>query len=734
MKKSRTYLIKILSLVFALCFLLSSCATSVDTLRVKYAEFKSVTPTYSGDGYHKLDGTTYKTICKSGLIELLFDTKTKTIAIRDTNTDMIWATLPSTSVKKEIASSAVEIKLSNGGDTVYTLNSQDNAVNFGNVEATTSEKAVTVKYSLALDAETGKKNVADLENKEIRADVTVVYALKDGALYVNMSMNNVSLPEGVYIENVSLLNNFGAYETSGENDYIFVPDGSGALIMTGVEDDNFSPVSLSVYGNNGAVKTVSDKSNCVVGAFGMKRDESAFLCIVENGDTIAKINAFRNDEENLNSVYASFNTTDIHLEQAKNKVAKTYGYEYANEITLCYRFLSGKSATYSGMATALRENLIRNSVLSSKTVDVSGKSIPLVVALQGGYVDSDNDYITLSTYDQALSLMTLLKAKGINNSYLRYNGITKNANNGSLNDYDNFAKSLGSAKDFQKLYSYLSSQTISLFIDTDILTFKYKSSQTAKNVVGDKQKLSLDSSAFPKPTTNQGFLRLSLFENRIENILKASENMSFDGYALNDLGSYLYSDYSSEFFSRESAKLIISTQASVLSSAKLLMVDTGNIYAVKSADVISNIPMSPTANQESSAYVGIPFIQLTIHGISEYSAKGINTNDNMANAFLKAIEYGCIPSVEWYCTKYNDELDKKYYYDSNINDIVAYYEKANELLGDIRDARMTSHYKVQDGVFCTEYNNSTKIYVNYTSQPVSVNGVTIDSMDCMKIS
>ena len=734
MKKSRTYLIKILSLTFALCFLLSSCVSSVDTLKVKFAEFKSVAPSYSGDDYHKLDTTSYKTICRSGLIELLFDAKTKTIAIHDTNTDMIWATLPSTSVKKEIASSAIEIKLSNGGDTVYTLNSQDNSVNFGNVEATTSEKSVTVKYSLALDGETGKKPISELKNKEIRADITVTYALKDGALYVNMSMNNALLPEGVFLESVSLLNSFGAYEYSGENDYIFVPDGSGALIMTGVEDDNFSPVSLSVYGNDGAVKSVGEKSNCVVGAFGMKRDESAFLCIIENGDTIAKINALRTDEENLNSVFASFNTTDIHSEHEKNKIAKTYGYEYENEITLCYRFLSGKSATYSGMATALRENLIRNSILSSKTVDVESKSIPLIVSLQGGYIDSNDNYIALSTYEQALSLMTLLKAKGINSSYLRYNSLYKTANNGSTENFGKFAKSLGSSKDYDKLYSYLTNQKISLFIDTDILTFKYKSSQTAKSVTGDKQKLALDNSAFPRPTTNQGFLKMSLFEDRIENILKSSETMSFDGYALNDMGSYLYSDYSKDFYSRASAKLTISTQATVLSSAKKLMIDTGNIYSVKTADIISNIPMTPSANKESSAYVGIPFIQLTLHGITEYCGAGINTADNMLTAFLKSVEYGCLPSVEWYCTKYTDELNKTYYYDSNINEIVTYYNKANELFSDIRDARMTAHYKVQDGVYCTEYNNSTKIYVNYTSQPITINGVTVNSLDCMKIS
>lgn len=734
MKNSRNHFIKILSITFALCFLLSSCSGVVDTFTVKFAEFKTSASAYAGDEYHKVDNAAYKTICKSGLIELLFDEKTQTVAIHDTNTDEIWSSLPSKSVTKQISTHAIEVFLSNGTETVYTLNSQDNAVNFGNVSHTTSASGISVKYALALDEATGKANIETLTENQIRADITLTYTLKDGSLYVNMSMNNVKLPDGVYLEKVSLLNSFGAYEESGADDYIFVPDGSGALIMTGVADDSFKPVNLSVYGKDAAKESLTQKSQCLVGAFGIRRNESAFLCIIESGDEIAQISANRNSDTTLNNVYASFNITDIHTEQSGKNTAKTYGFEYKNEITLCYRFLSGKSATYSGMATALRENLIRNSVLSTQTVSSESKNIPLVVSLQGGYVNIDGKYVALSTYEQALSLMTLLKAKGVNNTYLRYNGIYKNANNASNVQYDTFAKELGNSESYAKLYEYLNSQKSSLFIDTDILSFKYKGSEGAKNVAGDKIKFTYGNTAFPNTNKPQALLKMSLFEDRIEDILFAGEKVSFDGYALNDIGSYLYSDYSRDFYSRTTSKISVSSQISVLSTSKLVMIDTGNIYSVKNADVISQIPMSPSQNAESSAYVGIPFIQMMLHGITEYSMTGINTFDNAKTAFLKSVEYGCLPSADWFCTPYTDELNSKYFYDNTINEIVSYYAKSNEFFSDLRDARMTAHYKVQDNVYCTEYNNSTKIYVNYSEQPVTVNGITIGALDCIKIS
>ena len=62
-------------------------------------------------------------------------------------------------------------------------------------------------------------------------------------------MNNLTLPDGIFLEDISILNNFGAYEKSGKDDYLFIPDGSGAILKTGVSDPDFSPISLAVYGN-----------------------------------------------------------------------------------------------------------------------------------------------------------------------------------------------------------------------------------------------------------------------------------------------------------------------------------------------------------------------------------------------------------------------------------------------------------------------------------------------------
>ncbi len=708
--------------------LLTSCTTSfgVDKTRVNSLEY--INADCSGDNMHKINEESYTSVCTSGFIELLFDEATATIAIRDNNTKKVWNTLVPDQIAKTTSASAVEIAISNGDGKIYTLNSQDNSVNFGNFSYTIGVDQVSVNYALSLTKEMGAKDISKVDKDEIRADLTVIYRVKDGSLYVNLNMNSLSLPKDVYLESVTLLNNFGAYEIGGENDYIFVPDGSGALMMTSQRDDATSNVKLSVYGENPVATKTRTESDCLLGAFGLKNGENAFLCIIEKGDAIAQINANRNSSEALNSVNASFATTEILTKETEKKTTRYYGYQYKGEIELCYRFLSGKSATYSGMATACRENLIRNSILPAKSLDATTDYIPLVVTLQAGCENEKGKYITLSNYQQALSLTTLLKAKGVNGIYLCYKGLYDTDRNTEFNE---FIKKLGNAYDYENLYNYINSQKFSLFIDTNLITTN--DSSNAKGIDG-KAVTSKTSSPLSSSTATQKFLKMETFEKKINTILDNSEKMLFDGYSLNDIGKYLYSDYSNNSYSKNQTQTEIFSQLPVLSTSQQMMIEHGNLYTLKGADVVSEIPVAPLAHKANTAYVGVPFIQMLIHGMMEYSTDPLNTAENPQDAFLKAVEYGCLPSAYWYCTEFDESNDRYYYYNNNINDIVAYYLKANGTLSTLRDSRMTSHEEIQSGVYCTEYDNSTKVYVNYTNSNVTIQGVVIGAKDCVTIT
>jgi hypothetical protein len=160
----------------------------------------------------------------------------------------------------------------------------------------------------------------------------------------------------------------------------------------------------------------------------------------------------------------------------------------------------------------------------------------------------------------------------------------------------------------------------------------------------------------------------------------------------------------------------------------------GNFYMLKNLDSVINIPLGTTVSQ-SGAYIAVPFVQLVLHGIVDYAGEPINTGINLEETLLKYVEYGACPHFEWNYEpiKGNAETDT-FYYDNTINAAAEFYAEANEALNDLRDARMTDHYEVEDGVYCTEYDTGARIYVNYTNDDFSTLGVVVGARDFLRVN
>ena len=174
--------------------------------------------------------------------------------------------------------------------------------------------------------------------------------------------------------------------------------------------------------------------------------------------------------------------------------------------------------------------------------------------------------------------------------------------------------------------------------------------------------------------------------------------------------------------------------ASTLSASHKLMVDTGNMYLLRDADVVADLP-STTQYAQTELYTAIPFLQMVLHGTVVYAHTPFNLTEDVQTAFLKAIEYGAIPSYRWYCNETGQvELDTKYHFEKQINKAAEQYAAANDAFQNLQDARMTAHGQVQDGVFYTEYNNNVLFYVNYNTVPVTVNSITIAPQSFLRVN
>ena len=675
-------------------------------------------------------------LAASGLIELYADKTTNSFSVVETTQQATWSALPAANDARtpNCPDAAVASLRVSGGTDIYLLNTQDHAVAFGKAGFSPQENGAVFTYDVFPDEKTAAKE--QLSKTDIGFRLHVSVTLQDGSMLVTCTHENLTGNPDARIESISLLNYFGAYNDRSEADYLLVPDGSGAIIRTAHFDESFEALTYDVYGSDPATNRPAAAA-ALIPAFGMKHGNTAVVSLITKGDAAASIHAVKAQASgDYNRVYPGFTVTPTAYDGSTLSVSNS---EMASEIELCYRFLSGKNATYAGLASACREQLIRNGMLSTKTVAV-GDYLPFCLTLTGAVRKHFGPLAytaALTTFEQANDMLVRMKNKGINNVNLRYTG----AFTGGTEQTD-IAKArlltrLGGSKGLQALHDYIANQKMSLYLDVDLLSgakglagsgaadlYKNPATFTPENSLADY---------LGEPRTPRSLRTFDQFSKLIVSVLSDTRYLAFSGFCLNDVGTLLYSDFSANGLLRDAAAERIRSAIPPLSTGRSTMAVGGNFYMLKNIDTIVDLPMKATAAQ-SGAYVSVPFVPLVLHGIVDYAGEAINTSTDLEETLLKYIEYGACPHFRWnYEPLVNNTQDDPYYYDNTINTAADFYARSNNALNDLRDARMTDHYAVADGVYCTEYDTGAMIYVNYTDSDYETLGVVVGARNFLRV-
>lgn len=640
-------------------------------------------------------------MAKSDMMELYFDKENCTVSVYDTASGKLWSSLPEKVSGEKTSAVAVTVLVKGNS---YTLSSQSDSVGFASALYEEKENGITVNYGFKRTLEDGTK---------INLFLPVSYTLSGGALSVEADCGKLygeNHDSDVIVTHIDILPYFGADRQAAEGDYILLPDGSGATVDLSENPKKFDSISLPLY-----------RDGVLLGAFGMKKGDSAFAVLMDEGEELAFVEAEKAlSKGGYNRVYGRFEITP-----AQNKEDEVFvcNEGYRGKIRLLYRFLSFGNADYIGMAGAVRELLIRNGYLLTEPSGERGAyPFNLSVVFQNYVTDSKGRSLsqTLTTYSQAQEMLDSLKAKGIENINFRMKGVLTD----EAADEAEYSSEAGRKSELNDLLSYGGSDFVSFYTDGALVT--------APEVKTASAAVSTDGS--PLTDGGRAFLASDRTDDSADALLSLMRDGNVQGICINDAGRELYGDYSADSLclKTDMADNISALTGSVSASGRL-MIDTGNMYAVKYADSIVNMPLSPK-HAVGDLCTAVPFIPAVLHGITDYSFGAVNSEKNSEKAFLKCLEYGAVPYYEWYGADLSaqEKTDKSSYL-NYITEAQSQYERASEALGDLRDARITDHYRVKKNVYYTCYDNSTGIYVNYGSKPVSVNGVTVEAMSFLRV-
>ncbi len=591
--------------------------------------------------------------------------------------------------------------------------------------------------------------------------IPLTYRLDEDNLVVSIDPNAVSYNEnGYYLVDIDVLPYFAAAKE--EEGYLFVPDGSGALIHLDNGKNNISSYKAAVFGQDKAQQMLSyykseinENLTIKMPVYGIKAGEQALFAIIENGAGYADISAdVSGKTTSYNNVYAGFSYLQYGPTALSDMVGAN-GYQlyaeknFADSFAIRYAFLSDEAANYSGMAAYYRDYLVEKGVLVREEKE---KELPFYTE----YIGAVDKYKTLlgvkykavqplTTFAQASEISKTLKENGIDNQTVVFSGWMNGGLHGTANTKVDVEASLG--KGGMKLEKYLdemSVQEIGTYMTVDMqyvyqdkLMDGYSTLQYAPGYF-DHSTIEVGSyytvdGYYKKPLANLISPHFALQVS--EKIAKQTSKYDITGLHLGTATWDLYSDYLEDRYTDRQAAIQLYQQSfrSLQESGKSLLGDNGNAYSLEFVDDMINVPLS------SQGYMifdeEVPFYEMVLHGYMDYAGEAWNMSDDYETTLLKSVECGAGVHFQWI---YGDnsllketEYDYLYavHYKNWMSHAIEDYTRMNTELGELQNQIITAHERVQEDLVKVTYEDGTCVYVNYGKEDALYDGVTIPARD-----
>ena len=160
----------------------------------------------------------------------------------------------------------------------------------------------------------------------------------------------------------------------------------------------------------------------------------------------------------------------------------------------------------------------------------------------------------------------------------------------------------------------------------------------------------------------------------------------------------------------------------------------GNLYGLKYADFLSDIPES--SSQDFLFDRDVPFFQIVVHGNVSYSTEiPGNFSNNYEETLLKWAEYAFIPyfsvsesSATALKDCYSDGIVVSKYDDVNET-IIKTVKKFNQSFASLNKQTIYSHEILDSGLTEIKYSNGVKVIVNYSKEKMNYDNKIIEARD-----
>ena len=592
--------------------------------------------------------------------------------------------------------------------------------------------------------------------------IVLAYELTDDGLRVSMPVERIEFNGDFPLYEVDLLPNFGKLDQS-EDGYVLLPDGSGALMQYTTDYQSRMEYTMPIYGLDWSVASDTLSTGqfqyeyASLPLYGVKDGQDAYLAVVEGGQTKATINFHQAGPYFArNAAYLTFrmvNKDSVYLSGSDNS-SKVVVFESSLAEETCsvhYQFLADNSG-YVEMAAHYRQYLQEQGILK----DLENSDVSLLLETVCG-VWSKKNFLGVSyegvtaatTFQQNQLLAQDLLGSGVAHLDLKPIGWF---NDGVYHDYAGNIKLnqvLGGKSAWNDLVKYAQSAGVGLYPDVDFqripdaawgflptldAAFRLDSNEAKFSILS--RALLLEKEDFGLTPSNLYLLSPANYADTVAAFLKDYAPIAAGGLSMRS--AWAYSDFNDrDMISRPEMVELLTAELKKLAEGQDLMIQNGAQYCFPYTQKMSSV--SSDCSHYRVADLPVPFLQMVLHGSMKLYTSPMNLSSDTETAVLRAIEYGMLPNFqvtyEESSILKNSEYSDNYAsgYESWREDILSAYQQINESLNGLIGVAITDHAQVAQQVYATTYASGDVVYVNYGTQDVTVNGITVPARGFMRV-
>lgn len=581
---------------------------------------------------------------------------------------------------------------------------------------------------------------ANVEFREAQIELDVYVELSQKGLHVRIPDESIIELGDNVLHKIQVMPFFGASREDVIPGYVFIPDGSGALIRFAKARNYLSSFTRRVYGEDYAVQRATtvtpdtfEVNNTILQfpVYGIAHGghQNAFIAIAKSGEAYMEIEASAaGATTNFTWAGAKF----IYRSQYSQPTSKLGGGFTAlqpepNTVNaeIVYKFLSGKDADYVGMARLYREMLIQNGKLAKRVNSTEPPGIRLEVLMaETARGILSNRIQVMTRAENVLKWIEQLNNAGIKNKSVVLWGFETGGASGHRLDSFSIDRSVGGIDELKLLSEKINAAGGSLILRKNIVSgyeHQINKAGLARHIDGGLiDVLDVSKILFQRKFYNSIGSKTAFAD-------KLSRNPDFmRNLALYDISSHLYSDYDRNAPISRSGMIVEISNVfeSISKNTELMALYRPNAYAIPYAEAVFDVPMhnSQYAFQTDT----VPFMQIVLSGYVDYFAPFMNLGANTVTDKLRLIDFGAYPSYIL-TNEYPNRLAEtnlSHIYSSRYEDwkpyIIETYNYVSDILSRVRGKSIYRRTVPEDGIVLVEYEGGTTILINYTDDSYSV--------------